>query len=117
MAITVRDRTKLIRILKLLGSDQPGERASAALAANRLVEATGSSWDEILTEKPATKVVVQRVSDWDIDHLDAAEARIRQLKSTTERQERQIRVLRGRINALTERERKRRMAGTDEAVD
>lgn len=60
-------------------------RLRAALAANRLVEATGSSWDEILTEKPATKVVVQRVRDWDIDHLDAAEARIRQLKSTTER--------------------------------
>lgn len=36
MPLAARDRAKLIRILKLLGSDQPGERASAALAAQRL---------------------------------------------------------------------------------
>lgn len=37
MAIDDRDRDRLVRILKLLGSDQPGERASAAFAAHRLV--------------------------------------------------------------------------------
>ena len=112
MAISARDRTRLARILKLLGSDQPGERASAALAAHRLVHSLGLDWEAVLTSTPETKVVVQRVREWDIDHRDAAEARIRQLRSTTERQERQIRVLRGRINALTERERQRRAAET-----
>ena len=109
MPLAARERAKLIRVLKLLGSDQPGERASAALAAQRLVDASGLSWDEILAEQ-AAKVVVRRVREWDINHADAAEARIRQLRDTTERQERQIRSLRTRVNSLVERERLRRLA-------
>lgn len=50
-----------------------------------------------------------------MNHLDAAEARIRQLKATTERQERQIRALRARVNNLTDRERQRRNTEADEA--
>lgn len=115
MAIDDRDRDRLVRILKLLGSDQPGERASAALAAHRLVGTLDQSWDELLDPKPAAKVVVKRVRDWDMNHLDAAEARIRQLKATTERQERQIRALRTRVNNLTDRERQRRDTEADEA--
>lgn len=115
MPLTHKDRTKLVRILKLLGSDLAGERASAALAAQRLVEASGLGWDDIVAAQPEVKVVVQRVREWDINHRDAAEARIRQLKSTAERQERQIRSLRTRINTLTERERVRREAEDVEA--
>ncbi|MBN9314431.1 MAG: hypothetical protein J0I99_01705 [Devosia sp.] len=113
MPLTKRDRAKLIRILKLLGSDQPGESASAALAAQRLVEASGLTWDAILAEQAPTKVVVRRVREWDVNHADAAEARIRQLKATTERQERQIKALRSRVNTLVERERLRRAIETD----
>jgi hypothetical protein len=109
MAIDPRDRERLIRILRLLGSDQVGERASAALAANRLLESLGLSWSDVLDPPPGPeRVVVRRVRDWDIDHKDAAEARIRQLKDTVQRQERQLRALRTRINSLTDRERKRR---------
>jgi hypothetical protein len=109
MAIDARDRERLIRILRLLGSDQVGERASAALAANRLLESLGLSWSDVLAPPPGPeRVVVRRVRDWDIDHKDAAEARIRQLKDTVQRQERQLRALRTRINSLTDRERKRR---------
>ncbi|MDB5540245.1 MAG: hypothetical protein JWQ89_1972 [Devosia sp.] len=114
MAIDDRDREKLVRILKLLGSDHPGERASAALAAHRLVGSLDENWDELLDPKP-TKVVVQRVREWDVNHRDAAEARIRQLKATTERQERQIRALRTRINTLSDRERRRREAEVSDA--
>ena len=110
MTLDPRDRDRLIRILNLLGSDQAGERASAALAAHRLVATLGASWEEILADGTLPKVVVQRVREWDINHRDAAEARIRQLKSTTERQARQIRALRTRVNSLTDRERKRREA-------
>lgn len=110
MPLSDRDRTRLVRILKLLGSDQPGERASAALAAHRLVQSLETDWDELLAEPPAAKVIVQRVREWDINHRDAAEARIRQLKDTTERQERQLRALRTRINTLMDRERARRLA-------
>lgn len=115
MALDGRNRKKLIRILKLLGSDLPGERASAALAAHKLVATLGEDWEALLEPPPpATKVVVQRVRDWDVNHRDAAEARIRQLKATTERQERQIRAQRTRINTLTDRERLRRAAEADE---
>ena len=109
MAIDPRDKERLIRILKLLGSDQVGERASAAMAASRLLESLGLSWDEVLDPPPGpARVVVQRVREWDVNHREAAETRIRQLKDTTERQARQIRALRTRINTLTDRERKRR---------
>jgi hypothetical protein len=109
MAIDPRDKDRLIRILRLLGSDQVGERASAALAANRLLESLGLSWEDVLEPPPGPeRVVVRRVRDWDIGHKDAAEARIRQLKDTVTRQERQLRALRTRINSLTDRERKRR---------
>lgn len=115
MALSKRDRAKLIRILKLLASDQVGERASAAQAAQRLVEASGLTWDDILAEPVPTKVVVQRVREWDIKHAEAAEARIRQLKDTTERQERQIKSLRTRVNTLVDRERQRRAAEAEGA--
>jgi hypothetical protein len=109
MAINSRDRERLVRILKLLGSDQVGERASAALAATRLREQLGATWEELLEPKPGPeRVVIRKVRDWDLNHADAAEARIRQLKDTVTRQERQLRALRNRINALTDRERKRR---------
>lgn len=109
MSLSDHDRERLVRILGLLGSDQPGERAAAALAAHRMLEAMGTTWSDLLAARAATpKVVVQRVHEWDIDHRAAAEARIRQLRTTTENQERQIRSLRTRINTLTERERQRR---------
>lgn len=109
MAIDPRDKDRLIRILRLLSSDQVGERASAALAANRLLDSLGLNWEDVLAPPPGPeRVVVKRVRDWDIDHKDAAEARIRQLKDTVQRQERQLRALRTRINSLTDRERKRR---------
>jgi hypothetical protein len=108
MTIDARDKERLIRILRLLGSDQVGERASAAMAADRLLESLGVGWEELLSPPVPERVVVRRVRDWDVDHKDAAEARIRQLKDTVQRQERQLRALRTRINSLTDRERKRR---------
>jgi hypothetical protein len=110
MPLSDRDRIRLVRILKLLGSDQPGERASAALAAHRLMQSLDVDWEDLLAERPEARVIVQRVREWDINHRDAAEARIRQLKDTTERQERQLRALRTRINTLMDRERLRREA-------
>lgn len=109
-----QDRERLVRILNLLGSDHPGERASAALAASRLVASLGLDWSAILDPQPvAERIVVKRVRDWDVDHREAAEARIRQLKDTTERQERQLKALRSRVNNLVERERRRREVGAE----
>lgn len=108
MVIDPRDKERLIRILRLLSSEHVGERASAALAANRLLESLGVSWEDVLSPPVAERVVVRKVRDWDVDQADAAEARIRQLKDTVTRQERQLRALRTRINSLTDRERKRR---------
>ncbi len=107
MALDPRDMERLIRILRLLGSDHPGERASAGLAAHRLLQSLHTDWEALLAQ-PEAKVVLQRVRDWDLDQRSAAESRIRQLKAQTERQDRQIKSLRTRINTLTERERLRR---------
>lgn len=114
MAIDARTRKKLVRVLKLLGSDNPGERDSAALAAHRLVASLETDWDTLLEPPPPeTKVVVRRVREWDINHQEAAETRIRQLRDTNERQARQIRGLRTRVNSLLDRERLRRASEDD----
>ncbi len=39
-------------MLSLLGSDQPGERDAAALAADRLVRARGVAWADLLSGAP-----------------------------------------------------------------
>ena len=109
--MTPSERKKLVRILGLLGSDHPGERAAAALKAHELVESADTDWTELITPSLATtRVVVRRVREADGDYRAAAESRIRQLKTTTELQERQIRTLRTRVANLTDRERKRREA-------
>lgn len=118
MPLSPHDRERLVRILKLLASDQAGERASAALAATRLLAAAGIEWEELLDPAAAMpRVVVQRVRGWNEDEQEAAEARMRQLKDITERQERQIRTLRTRINTLNENERRRRMADAERAEE
>lgn len=114
MAIDARTRKKLVRILKLLGSDNPGERDSAALAAHKLVASLDTDWDTLLEPPPETRVVVRRVREWDINHQEAVETRIRQLRDTNERQARQIRGLRTRVNTLLDRERLRRASEADE---
>jgi len=111
-----RNLTKLVRILGLLGSDQPGERASAAQAAHRLVTSLGVTWMDLL-QPPAevkTKVVVQRVRDYDVDQQAAADARMRQLKATNDRLEREVRALRRRLTTIADRQRRaREMEGAD----
>jgi hypothetical protein len=46
--ISPAERIKLARILGMLGSEHDGERASAALAAERLRAKTGQSWSSLL---------------------------------------------------------------------
>jgi hypothetical protein len=94
---------RLIRVLGLLGSDSAGERASAGLAAERLRSELGASWAELLTPPGAP---AHRRSPYDVDERAAAEARMRQLKASNERLERQMRLLRRRLSVqLMERRR------------
>ena len=51
--LTSSDRRRLIGVLKLLASSSAGERDAAALAAVRIVSATGLSWAEIIAEPEA----------------------------------------------------------------
>ncbi len=111
-----RDLTRLIRILGLLGSDQPGERAAAAMQAHKLVTSLGLSWSELLDPPPreVKKVVVQRVRDYDVDQQAAADARMRQLKATNDRLEKEVLSLRRRLSAIAEQQRRaREMADED----
>jgi hypothetical protein len=54
-AIPATTRTKLAKLLGLLSSDHQGERDAAALAAARLVKATGLSWAQIITPAPVKR--------------------------------------------------------------
>jgi hypothetical protein len=76
------DLVRMARILGMLGSDHEGERASAALAAHRLLKITGSSWVELLMpgREPAGGNPRRRFVDILHDPLSAAESRIRQLR-------------------------------------
>jgi hypothetical protein len=107
-----RNLIKLARILGLLGSEHPGERASAAYAADRMVAAMGTSWAELLLSNRAT--ASRRTPSYGVDEKGAAEARMRQLRDRNERLERQVRSLRRRLAAKADAERKRRFATDSE---
>jgi hypothetical protein len=107
MALSRANLDRLIRILGLLGSDQPGERASAGLAAHKLLSAAKLSWSELL--KPKSEGSVSR-AQYGVDPQAAAEARMRQLKTTNDRLEREVRSLRRRLTTIAEQRRRARQA-------
>lgn len=102
--------SKLVRVLGMLGSEHPGERASAALAAHRMMLGAGLTWRELLEAPtdPNGKVVVKRIHEYGIDHHSAAEARMRQLKTRTQLLENENKALRRRIATMVEQARKAR---------
>lgn len=91
-----RDLTRLIRILGLLSSDNAGERASAAKAAHDFIKKHDLDWNDLLT----TGASRRKTKEIGVDYLEAAESRIRQLQEHNQRLERQIRLLKDRLEAL-----------------
>src|SRR5579883_3249357 len=80
------DLVKLVRILGMLGSVHAGERASAALAAHRLVKASGESWAALLSpyKVPRTPPRGRVFVDIFHDPVRAAASRMRQLRRENE---------------------------------
>ncbi|WP_375450970.1 hypothetical protein [uncultured Devosia sp.] len=103
--------TRLIRVLGLLGSDHVGERASAALAAHRLMEKSGLNWHQLLEhpDAPASKVVVKRIHEYGIEHHQAAEARMRQLKAQNDKLTADLKTARRLLAVIAEQARKASM--------
>jgi hypothetical protein len=116
MPIKPADLSRLVRILSLLGSDQAGERASAALAATRFVTSLGTSWPELLHAEPP-KVLVRRVREYGVDPREAADARMRQLRSSNDRLEKEVRALRRRLTVIAEQKRRERVKAELEDED
>ena len=58
-ALEARELARLVKLLGMLGSDQPGERAAAALKADQWVKAHGVSWQALLTP-PKSPPAVRR---------------------------------------------------------
>jgi hypothetical protein len=54
-ALPQSDRTRLVKLLALLGSDHAGERDAAGLAAHRFLQKRGLSWEEALTPQPVER--------------------------------------------------------------
>ena len=74
------ERVRLIRILGMLGSDHAGERASAGLAAHRLLQASSFSWAELLMPGLSGARSRRRFVEILHDPVGAAESRLRQLR-------------------------------------
>jgi hypothetical protein len=54
-ALPAASRAKLAKVLALLGSDRPGERDAAALAAHRLVTQAGLTWQHVILSQPVKR--------------------------------------------------------------
>lgn len=109
--MTHSDLVKLTRILGMLGSDHPGERAAAALAAHRHLRGLGTTWWDLLGRQQGrgeAGPVIRTVHEWGIDHQRAAESRVRQLRGENERLRREIARLKARLGARLEQERRAR---------
>ena len=52
------ERHRLASILGMLGSDQPGERASAALKAEEFRNKYNLTWEELLSLPPTIKPII-----------------------------------------------------------
>ena len=50
-ALAEPDRTRLVKLLGLLGSDHAGERDAAGLAAIRLLKQHGVTWEDALSPR------------------------------------------------------------------
>ncbi len=95
------DAAKLARILGLLGSDQPGERAAAAEAAHRMVSRLGLRWEDILAPPPRpTRLPPSPSPSPSHDALDAAQSRLRQSMRENADLRRRITQLQRRIEVL-----------------
>ncbi|KGM34010.1 hypothetical protein [Inquilinus limosus] len=95
------DLTRLIRILGMLGSDHDGERAAAALAADRLVRGSGWTWWDLLAPARVSRPIRSQWMDPLTDRLAAADSRMRQLRSENARLQEEIRRLKRRLDLRT----------------
>ncbi len=99
-AVGRSDLVKLTRILGLLGSDHIGERASAALAAHRLVRRMGVDWYTLLGGQGPRRLSGPperaRIDPWS-DFVRAARSRERQLQAENETLKRELDRLRRRL--------------------
>lgn len=109
------DLAKLNRILGMLGSDNAGERAAAALAADRLVRKMGTNWWALLGEPDIGRrrglhgEAVRTVREWGIEHQKAADARLRQARAENERLEKEVSRLRRRLADLAAQQQRLRL--------
>ena len=95
------DAARLTRVLGMLGSEHAGERAAAALAADRLIKRLGLSWQEILTPPhDASRDTVRKVTAPSADILGAMQSRLRQSQRENADLRRQITRLNRRLEGL-----------------
>lgn len=100
LAIQKRDIERLERILGLLASDHAGERAAAALAASAFIARHDLTWHDVIEGRalgPRAAAALRREAG--IDYLEAAESRIRQLRSHNDALEKQVSRLKTQLEA------------------
>src|SRR5262245_41495149 len=60
-ALDPRSAVRLAKRLGMLGSEHPGERATAGAMADELVRANGLSWQQVISIKPPTPSVEDQI--------------------------------------------------------
>ena len=70
-ALPEADRTKLAKLLGMLGSAHAGERDAAACAAHRLVQQRGITWHDVVTPPLPQPAIAQH--RYQTDHIQNAD--------------------------------------------
>ncbi len=108
------DLARLGRILGLLGSEHEGERAAAALAADRLVKRMGAEWPALIGASASPRdggagvPAVRNPGEWNEEQVKAAQARMRQVRDENERLRHENALLKRRLSDIAAQERKLR---------
>src|ERR1051325_3531443 len=63
------DFDRLVKLLGMLGSEYPGERAAAAQKASKLIAAAGLTWAELIRPKAA---LARAPTHNELDHIEPA---------------------------------------------
>ena len=91
--MTTEERSRLVKVLSMLGSNHDGERAAAGLLATRLVKSAGTDWDQLL--QPQEPCKRQTASDFSPPPMSDMGLCVRNLRRLTHWEQDFVLSLRG----------------------
>ncbi len=96
MTLSPAERTRLVNILGMLGSEHAGERASAAWLAAKLVRDRGLSWSDVVPSPAGS--IISNVSHGVAEPISDLGLCLRHVEQLTQWEQGFVRSLAGRRN-------------------